>query len=65
MAIIFDSAKSARNVVERGLPFELVAELEWDSAVVTLATRRDYGEPRFRVFGDLGGRLHAAVITPR
>jgi uncharacterized DUF497 family protein len=65
MAIIFDPAKSARNVVERGLPFELVAELKWDTAVITLDTRRDYGEPRFRVFGELGGRLHAAVVTPR
>ena len=28
-------------------------------------TRRDYGEPRYRVFGYIGDRLYAAVFTPR
>lgn len=28
-------------------------------------TRHDYGEQRFRVFGYIGSRLHAVVITPR
>lgn len=28
-------------------------------------TRRDYGEPRYRVFGYIGDWLYAAVFTPR
>jgi uncharacterized protein len=32
--IEFDPAKSAKNERERGLPFELAADLEWDRAVI-------------------------------
>ncbi len=32
MRIEFSLTKSARNAKERGLPFELVAELHWDAA---------------------------------
>jgi hypothetical protein len=59
----FDPAKNARNVAERGLPFELVADLEWETAVAVEDTRRDYGERR--VLAMLNGRLHAAVVTYR
>jgi uncharacterized DUF497 family protein len=45
--IEFDPAKSARNAEERGLPFELTAELDWDVARVRLDDRRDYGEQRY------------------
>jgi uncharacterized DUF497 family protein len=65
MAITFDAEKNARNIVERGLSFERVGELEWETAVIVEDTRRDYGEPRLRVMARLDGRLHAAVVTPR
>jgi len=65
MAITFDPAKNARNIAERGLPFERVADLDWETAVVIEDVRRDYGEPRLRVMARLDGRLHAAVVTPR
>jgi len=63
--ITFDPAKNARNIHERGLPFELVAHLDWETAVSVEDTRKDYGERRLRVLGFLGDRLHAAVITIR
>jgi len=65
MRITFDSAKNARNIAERGLSFERVTELDWDTAIVAEDTRRDYGETRLRVMARLAGRLHAAVVTPR
>jgi len=65
MAISFDPEKNARNIAERGLSFERVVELDWDTAVVVEDTRRDYGEPRLRVVACLDGRLHAVVVTPR
>ncbi|HEV2101103.1 MAG TPA: BrnT family toxin [Stellaceae bacterium] len=65
MAITFDPAKNARNIAERGLSFERVAGLDWDTAVIIADTRRDYGEPRLRVMVRLDGRLHAVVVTPR
>jgi uncharacterized protein len=65
MAITFDPDKNARNIVERGLSFERVAELDWDTAVIVEDTRHNYGEPRLRVMARLDGRLHAAVVTAR
>jgi len=65
MAVTFDPDKNARNIAERGLSFERVADLGWDTAVIIVDTRRDYGEPRLRVMARLDGVLHAAVITPR
>ena len=34
MGISFDPAKSERNERDRGLPFSLVAQLDWSDAVV-------------------------------
>jgi uncharacterized protein len=65
MAITFDPEKNARNVAERGLSFERVAELDWDTALIVQDTRRNYGEPRLRVIARLGRRMHVAVVTPR
>jgi uncharacterized DUF497 family protein len=63
--ISFDTAKSHRNEVERGLPFSLVLDLDWSSALIKEDTRRDCGERRLQVLGLIRGRLHAMVFTPR
>jgi uncharacterized protein (DUF4415 family) len=42
--IEFDLLKSARNAQRRGLPFERVAEFDWEGAVVVADVRREYGE---------------------
>jgi len=65
MEITFDPAKNARNIFERGLSFEMVAEMEWERAIILEDMRKDYGERRFRVFGHIVGRLYVAVFTPR
>jgi hypothetical protein len=65
MRVTFDPAKNARNIAERGLSFERVAELDWETAVSEEDVRRDYGERRVRIFGLLGKRLHVAIITLR
>ncbi len=65
MRVTFDPAKNAKNIAERGLPFERVAELAWEMAVLQEDRRKDYGERRVRVLARLGQRLHVAVITMR
>ena len=65
MRLTFDPAKNERNVRERGLSFERVADLEWEGAVAVVDDRRDYGETRLRVAARLEGRLHVAVVTVR
>ena len=63
--ITYDQAKNSRNIVERGLSFDVVPDLEWNEALIIEDCRQDYGERRFRVFGPIGERLYAVVVTFR
>jgi uncharacterized DUF497 family protein len=65
MRITFDPNKNAKTLAERGLTFDLVAERDWDTAIVREDTRHDYGERRLQVMALLGDRLHVAVVTYR
>ncbi|WP_460596640.1 BrnT family toxin [Geomonas sp. Red276] len=65
MRVTYDSKKNEINIALRGLPFDLIVDLDWSSAVIIEDTRKDYGERRFQVFGSIEGRLHVAVFTPR
>lgn len=64
MKIEFDPVKSGKNAHERGLPFELVKEFEWETALVAADTRATYPEPRFVALGMIGARLHVVCFTP-
>jgi uncharacterized DUF497 family protein len=57
MEIEYDPAKSAKNAKERGLPFDLAAELEWRKAVISVDDRFMYGEERRIAFAPMRGRL--------
>jgi len=46
MRIAFDPAKDAVNLAKHGLSLALAADLEWDSAMVWVDDRKDYGEAR-------------------
>ena len=63
MEIVFDPAKNARNLRERELSFERVADFDFECALFEEDKRRDYGEARIRAFGFLDGRLHALVFV--
>ncbi len=65
MRLTFDPAKNARNIQERGLPFTMVENFDWQHALIMEDTRQDYGERRFRAFGKIEDRLFAVVFTPR
>jgi len=65
MTVTFDPVKDAKNIAERGLPFDMVDDIDWSTALIIEDTRKDYGERRYRVFGCIGERLYVAVITPR
>ncbi len=66
MTIEFDPTKSARNEQERGLPFELVAKLEWERALAFVDERRDYGETRVVTLAPMQERLYAVCyVMPR
>jgi uncharacterized DUF497 family protein len=65
MEIGFDADKSGENSRERGLPFELAADLEWDQAVTFEDARFDYGETRMIALAPLKGRLHVVCYSQR
>jgi uncharacterized DUF497 family protein len=62
--IDFDSTKSARNALERDLPFERAAEFDWATAAYWEDDRLAYPERRFVALGFLAGRLHVLCFTP-
>ncbi|MEY2891444.1 MAG: hypothetical protein RJA98_1352 [Pseudomonadota bacterium] len=61
----YDAAKSLRNETERGLPFEMVEDFDWSTALIAEDAREDYQERRYQALGFIGERLHMLVFTPR
>ena len=58
MKIVFSATKNAKNILERGLSFDRVAEFDFLSATFLIDERQDYGEQRQIAIGYLDGRLH-------
>ncbi len=65
MGIEYDPEKNAANIATRGLSFDLVAEFDWQGALVLEDARRQYGETRYQALGMIRGRLHMVVVTFR
>ena len=64
MRIDFDPAKSAKNAQDRKLPFDLVADFDWQTALYSEDDRNRYPEQRFVALGYIGDRLHVLCFTP-
>jgi len=65
MEFEWDEAKSERNRIERGLPFELAITLFSGFVVEEPDTRRDYGERRMRAIGIVRELTLLCVYTHR
>jgi uncharacterized DUF497 family protein len=65
MQIGFDPAKNAENIEKRGLSFEEVPLLEWETAIIKEDIRRDYGERRMQAFLYGGSKAYVVVYTMR
>lgn len=65
MKIVYDQAKSDRNVSERGLSFERVADFDFSTALFLVDDRRNYGEIRHLAIGYLEDRLHVLCFVER
>lgn len=62
----WDERKSGNCFRERGFDFAYAAQVFFDpKRMVRQDTRRDYGEDRFQVMGDIDGRLFVVVYTTR
>jgi uncharacterized DUF497 family protein len=66
MKLSYDPLKSNQNETTRNLPFELVATLHWQRAIVEQDTRYPYGEIRMRAFcPNEEGRIFNVIFTMR
>ena len=65
MEITYDPAKNDKNMVERGLSFELAHGFDWNSALVIEDTRQDYSEVRYQALGKIDERMYVLVFTVR
>lgn len=63
MRISYDLAKNERNIRERGLSFDTVAEFDFENALVYVDSRRDYGETRYVALGKLQDRVHVLCFA--
>lgn len=63
MRITFDPRKSAKNAIERGLPFDAVTAFDFSTAVFSIDARHAYGETRYVALGFFQARLHVLCFT--
>ncbi|HWB51871.1 MAG TPA: BrnT family toxin [Stellaceae bacterium] len=63
MKITYDPAKNDRNIRERGLSFDRAAEFDFDNALRSIDTRRDYGETRHVAMGPFEQRIHVLCFV--
>jgi hypothetical protein len=61
--VYFDPKKNERNIRERGLSFEQAADLDFESALVFVDERKDYGETRYVALGMVAERLHVLCFA--
>ena len=62
---VWDEAKNADNIRERGFGFEIVYLLDWSTVAIEEDKRFDYGEARYFVVGRVDDRPYYVVIVPR
>ncbi|WP_425986108.1 BrnT family toxin [Brevundimonas sp. TWP1-2-1b1] len=65
MKVAFDPGKDASNREKHGLSLARAGEIDLRAAFVLADERQDYGEPRWRAYGMLDGRLHMLAFTFR
>ncbi len=63
--IEYDPNKNEKNKTRHGVDMAEAENFEWDSAIITVDTRKDYGEQRKIGVGYIGLRLHVIVFVLR
>jgi uncharacterized DUF497 family protein len=61
----WDDAKRAANLRQHKVDFATAWDFDWDTALVAVDDRENYGELREVALGFIGVRLHAMVFTRR
>lgn len=65
MRIEFDPENDASNVEKHGVSLALAGELDWDTALVWIDDRQDYGELRMIALAPGSGILYYVAFVDR
>lgn len=65
MTYEWDETKRQSNLNRHNLDFKNIGEFDWDTAVVEIDRRREYGELRLVAYGLQRDRLTVLVFTHR
>jgi uncharacterized DUF497 family protein len=65
MRIDFDLVKDAGNLNKHGLSLALAVELEWESALVWIDDRQEYGEMRMIALAPKTGFVYFVAFVDR
>ena len=65
MRIEFDPAKDAANQAKHGVSLSLAAELDWESALVWVDSRFEYGELRMVALAPRTGIVYYVAFVER
>lgn len=63
MEITYDAAKNIANIEKHNLNFDCAADFCFETAFITIDTRCDYQEIRYKALGKLNNRVHCLVFT--
>ena len=63
--IVFDPEKDKVNVAKHGVSLSCAETMFVDDALIEIDDRRNYGEPRWILYGEIDGRLHVLAFTVR
>lgn len=61
----WDEAKRVANLAKHGIDFALAADFDFETALVTVDDRQDYGEKREIALGLIGKRAYVLVFHRR
>lgn len=65
MFFVWDSSKARANLAKHGIALDGVRGFDFETALIRVDERRDYGERRLQAHGLIGNRLHVLVFTRR
>jgi uncharacterized DUF497 family protein len=63
MKFTYDSAKNDSNITKHGLPLSDAKLLDWDSAISSIDSRKNYGEERRVALALIKQRLYFVVYV--
>ena len=61
----WDEERRIANLAKHGVDFSMAEGFNWETAVVRVDQRRNYGEQRSIAVGYLNARLHILIFTLR